>query len=116
VTALYELTLRPGFSREDKLGTVRLRWTEPKASHASSLAREIAASDLAGRFGASDPTFRLDAIVAAAAETLHRDGRATGSDLRGVLDVAREEDGTLPQTDQVHDFLDLLQRMAALRD
>ena len=115
VTALYELTLRQGFSREDVLGTVRLRWTEPGASRESSLAREIPASDLADRFGAADPTLRLDAIVAASAEILRRNGRSD-SDLRDVLEVVREEGGDLPQTDQVHGFLDLLELMARLRD
>ena len=115
VTALYELTLREGFSRDDVLGKVRLRWTEPDAARESSLARDIAANDLAGRFGAADPTFRLDAIVAASAEVMRREGRSN-LDLRDVLDVAREEGGDLPQTDQVHDFVDLLERMAELRD
>ena len=115
VTALYELTLREGFSREKVLGTVRLRWTEPEASRESSLAREIAASDLAGRFGSAEPSFRLDAIVAASAEILRREARSN-IDLRDVLDVVREEADDLPQTDQVHAFLDLLDRMAELRD
>ena len=63
----------------------------------------------------ADPTFRLDAIVAASAEILHRDGRPNAGDLRDVLDVARE-DGDLPGTKQVHDFLDLLAEAGALRD
>ena len=112
VTALYELTLREGFSREAVLGTVRLRWTEPEASRESSLARQLAASDLAGRFGSADPSFRFDAIVATSAEILRREDRSE-HDLRDVLDVAREESGDLPQTDQVHAFLELLERMAA---
>jgi Ca-activated chloride channel family protein len=115
VTALYEVTLRQGFSRDDSLGTVRLRWTEPGASRESSLAREIKASDLADRFGAAEPILRLDGIVAASAEILRRESRSN-VDLRDVLDVAREEEGELPQTDQVHEFLDLLEEMARLRD
>jgi Ca-activated chloride channel homolog len=112
VTALYELTLGDEVSRDDQLGTVRLRWTEPGASHETSLARPIAASDLAERFTAADATFRLDAIVAASAQVLHQSGRSDLT-LRDVLDVAQEEGG-LPATDQVHDFLDLLQRMSEL--
>jgi Ca-activated chloride channel family protein len=115
VTALYELTLTSDALSEDTLGTVRLRWTEPGATRESSLAQTIAASDLAGRFRATDPTFRLDAIVAAAAEILHRPDGPNGADLRDVLDVA-QADAALPQTNQVHDFLDLLERTAELND
>ena len=80
--------------------------------HESALKHDRStATDLAGRFSAADPTFRLDAIVAAAAEIAPpaTAGTCTG-DLRTVLDVAREDDG-LPATDQVRDFLDLLERM-----
>ena len=41
VTALYDLTLNGVPSRDAKLGTVRLRWTEPGASQESSLARPM---------------------------------------------------------------------------
>ena len=37
VTALYDLSLREGVSREAVLGTVRLRWTEPGATHETAL-------------------------------------------------------------------------------
>jgi Ca-activated chloride channel family protein len=115
VTALYELDLRDGFSRDDVLGTVRLRWTEPGASRESSLAREITTDDIAARFGDGAPTFKLDAVVAATAAILHGEDGPRISDLRDVVDVVRE-DGDLPATDQVHDFVDLLERMADLRD
>jgi Ca-activated chloride channel homolog len=113
VTALYDLTLRDGSSRKDVLGTVRLRWTEPGASRESSLKRDIAAADLADRFAAADPTLRLDAVVAASAEALRDRAGTDDPKLREILAVAREDDG-LPATDQVHDFLDFLQRMSEL--
>ena len=115
VTALYELSLRDEFSRDDVLGTVRLRWTEPGASRESSLAQEITTDDLAGRFREAAPTLRLDAVVAATAAILRNEDGPRVSDLRDVVDVVRE-DGGLPPTDQVHDFVDLLERMADLRD
>ena len=43
-----------------------------------------------------------------------RDEQAGRSDLRDILEVARE-DGDLPPTDQAHDFLDLLERLTELR-
>ena len=115
MTALYELSLRDGFSRDDVLGTVRLRWTEPGASRESSLAQEITTGDLAARFREADPTLRLDAVVAATAAILRSEDGPRVSDLRDIVDVVRE-DGDLPATDQVHDFVDLLERMADLRD
>jgi Ca-activated chloride channel homolog len=113
VTALYDLTLRDGSARDDVLGTVRLRWTEPGASRESSLKRDIATTDLAHQFAAADPTLRLDAIVAASAEALRDQKGVDTTSLHGIIDVAREDDG-LPATDQVHDFLDFLQRMSEL--
>ena len=109
VTALYDLSLREGVARDAVLGTVRLRWTEPGASHESALRSEIRAGDLAPRFAATDPTFRLDALVAAAAEAMRVDRGSDGPDLRAILDVAHK-DGGLPATDQVHDFVRFLER------
>jgi Ca-activated chloride channel family protein len=113
VTALYDLTLNGVPSRDAKLVTVRLRWTEPGASQESSLARPMTAHDLAERFGAADPTFRLDAIVAKTAEILHQGGDAATGDLRDVLGVAREDD-RLPATDQAHAFVDLVEQLVEL--
>lgn len=115
VTALYQLTLLDAFSRDDALGTVRLRWTEPGATRESTLARKISAADLASRFQSAEPTFRLDAIVAASAAVLRGQSGSPAADLRDVLDVAREA-GDLPDTDQVHTFIDMLGRMADLRE
>jgi Ca-activated chloride channel family protein len=113
VTALYAIDLRDGFGRDDSLGTIRLRWTEPGASHESSLTREIGATDLAARFRDAEPTLRLDAIFAATALALH-DPQTGRGDLRDILDVARGDEG-LPATDQADAFLDLLERLTELR-
>lgn len=114
VTALYAIDLREGFSRDDSLGSVRLRWTEPGASRESSLKRDIGAADLAARFEAADPRLRLDAIVAATALAL-RDDAGGRADLRDILEVAREDDG-LPTSGQATAFLDLLKRLTQLSD
>jgi hypothetical protein len=53
--------------------------------------------------------------VAATAAILRSEDGGRVSDLRDVVEVVRE-DGGLPATDQVHDFIDLLERMADLRD
>ena len=70
--------------------------------------------DLARSFASADPHFRFDAIVAATAEVLRDSPFARRIDLADILRVADEEAGGLPATDQVHDFLDLLDAAARL--
>jgi Ca-activated chloride channel family protein len=113
-TALYALRLsgEPGFRA--RIGTVSLRWVEPVTSRPRELARDIHQADLAGSFRSTNPTFQLDAIVAAAAE--HFRGSRYGStyDLHDVARLADEVSEALPQTDEVHGFLDLLSEAARL--
>ena len=115
VTALYAIDLREGFSRDDSLGTVRLRWTEPGASHESSLKRDIGAADLAARFEAaairpcvSTPSWRPRpspcATAAAAAPTCATSSR---SPVRTT--------GCRPRARPTA-FLDLLERLTQLGD
>jgi Ca-activated chloride channel family protein len=112
VTALYALTLRDDAPSDGRLGSVGLRWTEPDASRESHLDREIVVRDLTERFADADPTFRFDAIVAAAAESLRGLETSQDTSLRDIESVARDD--ALPQTDQVHAFLELLDQMAKL--
>jgi Ca-activated chloride channel family protein len=112
VTALYALTLRDDAPSDGRLGSVGLRWTEPDANRESHLDREIVVRDLTERFADADPTFRFDAIVAAAAESLRGLETSQDTSLRDIEDVARDD--ALPQTDQVHAFLELLDQMAKL--
>jgi Ca-activated chloride channel family protein len=67
VTALYVIRLRDDGV---DLGRVRLRWTAPGAREGSRLSLDITTDDLARSFRDTDRTFKLDAIVAAAAEVL----------------------------------------------
>jgi Ca-activated chloride channel family protein len=113
VTALYSLTLREDADRDDTLGTVRLRWTEPDASRESKLEQGISVRDIAGRFEATDPTFQLDALVAATAEAL-RGAAGSRPDLRDVAEVANRASRDLPGTDEVHEFLDFLDQLVRL--
>ena len=103
-----------GSSREAVLGTVRLRWTEPGASH-ESVAPERDPGRRPGaavRGGRSDLPARRDRGGrgrGAAARTAARTRRTCGA----ILDVAHEG-GDLPATDQVHDFLRFLEQMDEL--
>jgi Ca-activated chloride channel family protein len=114
-TALYALHLAPGSGPQDPLATVRLRWTDPDQGGQKEISREIRTSDLAASFARTDPHFRFDAIVAATAELLRGNRSDTRLDLRSIAAVAGEEAETLPPTDEVHAFLDLLQQLGRLR-
>jgi Ca-activated chloride channel family protein len=116
VTAIYAVRLRDDVGRQDPLATVRLRWTDPDSDAVDELTREIRASDLARSFEASDPYFRFDAIVAATAEVLRDSPWTQRLDLARIADTADREASGLPQTDEVHRFLDLLDAMAAMED
>jgi Ca-activated chloride channel family protein len=114
VTALYVLRLREDIGRQDLLATVRLRWTDPERGAVDDLTREIRTSDLARSFEASDAYFRFDAIVAATAEVLRGSPWTERLDIATVADVADREERGLPETDEVHGFLDLLDRLASM--
>jgi Ca-activated chloride channel family protein len=110
VTALYALQLEPDARSGDRIATVTLRWTDPDRNRPDETSRDVVVGDLSESFRATDPHLRLDAIVAATAEVLHG-SELTDVDLHDVADVARREAETLPLTDEVHTFLDLLDRL-----
>ena len=65
-------------------------------------------------FERTDPYFRFDALVAASAEVLRGSAFVRGLDLEDILRVADEDPGDLPATDEVHDFLELLDAASRL--
>ena len=116
-TALYAIRLTgggEGLFDKGTIGTIRVRWSDPVTRKASEIAREVHVDNLAGSFEATAPTFKLDAIVAAAAERF-REGRwAVGYDVTDVAAVADELEDELPQSDQVHDLLTMLDEAGRL--
>ena len=96
------------------IGTIRVRWTDPETRKPSEIAREVHVDDLAGSFEATASTFKLDAIVAAAAERFRESRWAARYDVTDVVAVADEIDGDLPQTDQVQALLTMLDEAARL--
>jgi Ca-activated chloride channel family protein len=114
VTALYALRLSGEHGDDGRIGTVSLRWTEPETQRAVEIDHHVDLADLAGSFRATDPAFQLDAIVAATAERFRGSRWGETYDLRDVVEVAREASEDLPQTEEVHDFLDLLEAAAEL--
>ena len=114
-TALYALRLTgggEGVFDKGTIGTIRVRWSDPETGKASEIDREVHVDDLAGRFEDTASTFQLDAVIAAAAERFRDSRWAAGYDLTDVVAVADEAD--LPQTDQVHDLLTMLDEAAGL--
>ena len=114
VTALYAVRLREDADPQDRLATVRVRWTDPDRGGADEVSRTVRASDLSRSFGSTDPFFRFDAVVAATAETLR--GSPYRPDLRlgDIAELASTEAEALPPSDAVHGFLDLLDRLARI--
>ncbi len=116
VTALYAIRLREDAGGGHSLGSVRLRWTEPGEQRESRLVQDIAAGDVAGSFRTTAPEFKLDAIVAGAAEVLRDSPYARAFELRDVVEMATKSSEDLPQTDQARSFLTFIERVADLGD
>lgn len=114
VTALYALRLSDEGAARDRIATISLRWTDPESSRVDELTRDVRLADLAGSFRSSDPTFKLDAIVAATAERFRGSRWGETYRLDDVAELAEQVSGDLPQTQEVHDFLELLGRAADL--
>jgi Ca-activated chloride channel family protein len=116
VTALYALRLDEDLGRQDYLGTVNLRWTEPESGRAVEIDREVRTSDLERDFHATDEHFKLDTLVAATAEALRGGRWSEGYRLSDVLEVAESLSEDLPPTDEVHEFLVLLRDAVRIAD
>ena len=116
VTALYAIRLSEDIRPSDRIATVTLRWTDPADRRASETSLDVNGRDVADSFRSTEAHFKLDAVVAAAAETFRGSPWIEGY---RIGDVAREAAAIahdLPQTEQVHDFLDLLHQAARLGD
>jgi Ca-activated chloride channel family protein len=114
VTALYAIRLAEDIRAGDRIGTVTLRWTDPTTRRTSETSLDVDGRDLADSFRSTDSHFKLDAIVAATAETFRGSPWIDGYRLRDVAEEADAISEDLPQTEQVHDFLDLLRGAARL--
>jgi Ca-activated chloride channel family protein len=116
VTALYAIRFNEGVRSSDRIGTVTLRWTDPATRRASEKSLDIDGRDMADSFRSTDPHFKLDAIVAAAAETFRGSPWIDGYRIHDVANEADAVSEGLPHTEQVRDLLDLLHGAARLGD
>jgi Ca-activated chloride channel family protein len=114
VTALYGLRLRDGIRPDDRIATVNLRWTDPATSRAAEIARDVNGDDLDRDFASADEHFKLDALVAAAAEVFRGSPWIEGYRVRDLVEATGEIVNDLPRTSQVADFLDLLDQAARI--
>lgn len=111
VTALYAVVLRRSETNDPRLATVTLRWTEPDSNRAAETSVDIDTTDIAATFGATDPHFKLDSLVAATAEVLRNSPWIPGYRIRDLQGAADEMRGVLPRTADVADFLQLLDQI-----
>jgi Ca-activated chloride channel family protein len=114
VTALYALRLSGEGAGSDRLATVRLRWTDPERGRVDEIATDVHLADLARDFRDTDPVFRLDALVAAAAEVFRESRWAGDRTIRDVAEIAYELEDHLPATGEVREFLRLLDDAARI--
>jgi Ca-activated chloride channel family protein len=113
-TALYALRLTGEGGGSDRIATVRLRWTEPGSGRTRELDRDVRLDGLARDFAATDPAFKLDALVAATAEVFRQSRWGDRLTLRDVDAVARQLAPELPRSDEVAGFLGFLGDAASL--
>ncbi|HEX5827346.1 MAG TPA: von Willebrand factor type A domain-containing protein [Candidatus Limnocylindrales bacterium] len=112
VTALYALRLTGDGRDGDRLATLRLRWIDPDTRRAAETALDIHVGELARSFDRASDSFRLDALVAQAAEVFRDSRWARDTRIEDVLAVADEVD--LPRDAQAGEFLRLLEEATRL--
>jgi Ca-activated chloride channel homolog len=113
-TALYALRLTREGADGDRLATVHLRWTDPDSGRVREMASDVRVRDLATRFESTDPSFRVDALVAAAAEVLRDSRYGDEYSIGDVADEAHSLSAGLPRSQQVADLLAFLDDAARL--
>ncbi len=110
VTALYELELRSGVSRSDRLGTVSMRWEDPSDRDVVETRLELTGAIVEEQWSNTDEDFRLAVTVAALAEVLRESPFADDIELD---DIAEEVDalGRSSSLDDLADVVDSVRRL-----
>ena len=107
VTAIYELTLRPGVRGRDRLGTAQLRWQDPEERTARETRLELTANTLDDRWSSTSDDFRLAVTVASFAEILrdspHR-GDISLSEVHAEADALAERSGQVAELTRLIDI------------
>ena len=111
VTALYELTLAPGASSGDRLGTVQLRWEDPDTRQVIETRLELSGAILEDSWGETADDFKLAVTVAAFAELL-RDSPYTGD--VGLQQVAEEAEALSQGSGSIEELAELIRSVQDL--
>ncbi|HUH06188.1 MAG TPA: von Willebrand factor type A domain-containing protein [Egibacteraceae bacterium] len=112
-TALYEVALRPE-AVDDRLATVRLRWTDPDTRESVEIAHDVRRGDFASSFDAAAPQLQLSAVVAAYAEVLRESPWALGYGLSDVAARAAALPPGLLEDPRAREFIELVGAAARL--
>src|SRR5512143_447643 len=114
VTALYEVKLYP--EAYGKIATVYLRWEDPDTHSVTELSKDLDTHDLAGDFQEANPYFQRAVIVAEYAEILKHSYWAEDSSLRRVFHEAERVIESMPQDEDMGEFMDLIRQAYHLND
>jgi Ca-activated chloride channel family protein len=113
VTALYAVRLQP--DAEGRIATVQFRWQDPDSYEVRELNRNLNTWDLAARFEKADPYFQLTAVVGQFAEILRQNPWAVETPFEMVMEYAYSLPRSLRNSDEVREFLGLVEQAAAHR-
>ena len=103
ISTLYEIELRPGVPRNDRVLTLRLGATE----------KAVFLSGLAPSWEKASPGFRLAALVAELADVLK--GGSSRADLAELARQAREAQKGLPKSSRAAELADLVEKAARIK-
>jgi Ca-activated chloride channel family protein len=113
VTALFEVSLEDAAPGEG-LAEVRLRYEEPEGGRVVEMATAIGRDDVARRFDAGTPSFRLDAAVAEFAEILRGSYWAKDGSFAEVARVARSAAREENNPEAAQEFLRMVEKARRL--
>lgn len=113
VTALYAVRLQPG--AEGRIATVQFRWQDPNTYEVREINRNLNTWDLSTRFEKADPYFQLSAVVGQFAEILRQNPWAVETPFEMVMEYAYSLPRSLRNTDDVREFLGMVEQAAGHR-
>lgn len=119
VTALYEVKTWDGedghAAREGRLATVRVHWRKADGGGTDECSETFETHDLARDFDATSDDFQMAVAAGEFAEILRDSPWAKERSLDWVLELARGIGGELGRSDEVREFIGLVEKARRLR-
>jgi len=112
VTALYEVTLKPG--GEGRLATARVRYREPGTEEMIETHDSLGRAQVLDAAAKASASYRLAAAVAQFAEVLRENPRVKDVTCKKILEQARPAVADLDRPEDAVEFLRLLEKAGAL--